>query len=427
MATNFATWDGASWPRMPSGLDGTVLALTAAGDERANPEELFVGGNFNVASGLTVNGVARWDGESWHGLGSGVIGEVDAIAFFDDGRGEGPALYIGGSFATASGVPASGVARWGGSSWATVGGGLNGGVLALVVIDDGQGGGPALYAGGGFTTAGGVPARGIARWDGTQWLPLGEGIGAPDGYCTALHVHDDGLGHGPALYVGGGFATAGSTPANNIAKWDGVAWSALGSGTSDVVQSLAVFDDGRGGRAKLIAGGWSDTAGGLPVNLTASWDGKNWSAMGVMSAGTTEGVLSLACMPDRSGETSRLYAARAQALDAWDGAGWTEVSHAPTPGEVALLAIAGTPSRPPSLVVGGFIEASAAGDSFITRLVGCPSDCPADLTFDGIVGQEDLAVLLGAWGTQNGDLDGDGSTSSSELGELLGAWGDCPS
>ena len=35
---------------------------------------------------------------------------------------------------------------------------------------------------------------------------------------------------GTNLYAGGYFTTAGGVPANYIAKWDGSAWSALGSG-----------------------------------------------------------------------------------------------------------------------------------------------------------------------------------------------------
>ncbi|MFH0983162.1 MAG: hypothetical protein V2A79_16705, partial [Planctomycetota bacterium] len=49
--------------------------------------------------------------------------------------------------------------------------GMNDYVWALTVFDDGTG--PALYAGGGFTTAGGVSANYIAKWNGTQWSALG--------------------------------------------------------------------------------------------------------------------------------------------------------------------------------------------------------------------------------------------------------------
>ena len=33
-----------------------------------------------------------------------------------------------------------------------------------------------LYAGGDFTTAGGVPAKRIAKWNGSAWSALGSGI-----------------------------------------------------------------------------------------------------------------------------------------------------------------------------------------------------------------------------------------------------------
>jgi hypothetical protein len=58
------------------------------------------------------------------------------------------------------------------------------------------------------------------------------------------------------LYVGGTFTTAGGVSANYIAKWDGNAWSALGSGLNFVVISLAV--DGAG---RLYAGGAFTAAG----------------------------------------------------------------------------------------------------------------------------------------------------------------------
>ena len=52
--------------------------------------------------------------------------------------------------------------------------------------------------------------------------------------------------------------------------------------------------------------------------------------------------------------------------------------------------------------------------------------CPADLSGDGIVNGEDLAALLGAWGTPNADVNEDGATDGSDLAILLGGWGNCP-
>jgi hypothetical protein len=58
---------------------------------------------------------------------------------------------------------------------------------------------------------------------------------------------------------------------------------------------------------------------------------------------------------------------------------------------------------------------------------GAPA-CPADLDGSGNVNAQDLAVLLGAWGTANAqaDLDGSGNVNAQDLAVLLGAWGVCP-
>jgi hypothetical protein len=71
---------------------------------------------------------------------------------------------------------------------------LNGPVAALAVSRG------DLYVGGYFTTAGGVSASNIARWNGSSWSALGSGV---DSTVTALVVF------GPDLYVAGGFSAAG--------------------------------------------------------------------------------------------------------------------------------------------------------------------------------------------------------------------------
>jgi hypothetical protein len=83
--------------------------------------------------------------------------------------------------------------------------------------------GGTLYAGGDFTTAGGVAATNIAQWNGSSWSALGSGMNTY-GYVNALAVS------GSTLYAGGCFTTAGGVAATNIAQWNGSSWSALGSG-----------------------------------------------------------------------------------------------------------------------------------------------------------------------------------------------------
>ncbi|MBL9121791.1 MAG: hypothetical protein JNL80_17940 [Phycisphaerae bacterium] len=66
----------------------------------------------------------------------------------------------------------------------------------------------------------------------------------------------------------------------------------------------------------------------------------------------------------------------------------------------------------------------------VTILVVPALPCAGDLDLDGNVGQIDLAILLGAWGTDGSpagaDLTEDGVVSAPDLAILLGAWGPCP-
>jgi trimeric autotransporter adhesin len=77
----------------------------------------------------------------------------------------------------------------------------NSSVTALAVFDDGSG--PALYAGGAFTAAGGVTVNGIARWDGAAWSAL-SGPFETGVIGTVMALAAGNAGSGPALHVGGG-------------------------------------------------------------------------------------------------------------------------------------------------------------------------------------------------------------------------------
>jgi hypothetical protein len=161
-------------------------------------------------------------------------------------------LYAGGDFNTAGGVMATNIAKWNGSAWSALGSGINvngsGSVYALAVS------GTTLYAGGGFFSVGGVRVTNIAKWDGSTWSSLGSGLGSRDQNVSAS-VYALAMS-GTNLYAGGYFITAAGGPGNYIAKWDGSAWSALGSGLNNRVRALAA--DGAG---HLFVGGDFSLAG----------------------------------------------------------------------------------------------------------------------------------------------------------------------
>jgi hypothetical protein len=262
-----STFSDANWVSLVAAMNADVCALAVSGTN------LYVAGAFTQAGAVEVNRIAKWDGSAWSALGSGMDKFVFALA------ASGTNLYAGGLFTTAGGVPATNIAKWDGSAWSALGSGMNDTVYALAVS------GTNLYAGGDFTTAGGVAANHIAKWDGSAWSALGSGIGGP--YPWIVHVEALAV-NGTDLYAGGSFTTAGGVAANNIAKWNGSAWSALSSGMGGgnlTVSALAVS------RTNLYAGGYFTDAGGVPASGIAKWNGSAWSALGSGISGSTPGYV----------------------------------------------------------------------------------------------------------------------------------------
>ena len=75
----------------------------------------------------------------------------------------------------------------------------------------------ALYAGGSYTSIGGVAANRIAKFDGKTWTPLGTGLSNAE--CYALGTYDG------ALYAAGYFDLAGDVPGTaKLARWNGSDW-----------------------------------------------------------------------------------------------------------------------------------------------------------------------------------------------------------
>jgi hypothetical protein len=237
-------------------MNGTVSALAVMGPN------LYAGGDFTTAGGVSANCIAKWDGNSWSTLGSGV-GEspypgIGALAVM------GTNLYAGGRFTTAGGVSANYIAKWDGSVWSALGSGMAGWdheIDALAVI------GTNFYAGGSFGTAGGVVAKHIAKWDGSVWSALGSGIDTNlpwNSWVSALAA--DGAGH---LFVGGAFLLAGTNVSPFIAQANvgpGIAGGEFGSPAfSPLTGFRCIFRDATPGypyriqgSPSLVPGSWTD-------------------------------------------------------------------------------------------------------------------------------------------------------------------------
>ena len=360
-ADGIAKWDGSSWSTLDGGADDQFVGALAVYDDGSGPA-LYAGGSFEDAGGVPANGIAKWDGTSWSALGSGMNGYVAALTTHDDGGG--PALFAGGGFTTAGGGSANRIAKWNGSSWAALGSGLDGQVYALLShVEDG---GPALYVGGVFTSAGGASANRIAMWDGGSWSEPGDGLMDSSGFPSsvqALRVYDDGSGE--MLYAGGAFWL----PASNLAKLDGSSWAQIGSGVSSSVTALAVHDDG-GGQA-LYAGGYFASAGGVPANRIAKWDGSSWAPLGsgmdgIYSLTGAPSVQALAVFDDGGGPTlhaggqfATAGGVAASRIAKWNGSSWSALGSGVN-NDVLALAVHDDGGGP-ALFAGGLFTVAGGG------------------------------------------------------------------
>ncbi|MES2597406.1 MAG: immunoglobulin domain-containing protein [Verrucomicrobiota bacterium] len=195
-------------------------------------------------------------------------------------------IYYGGGFRSMGNASAAFIVRFqkSDSSWHKLGEGVNGVVYKVLAV------GTDVYVTGTFTAAGTALAKNIAKWDGAAWSALGSGLS--DGVFGSPAEGADLIWFDGQLYVTGNFIRAGGVTVNHIARWDETNWSAVGSGLSSNGVSrgaaLAVFN------SNLYLTGDFETAGGVTCKSIAKWDGGSWSAL--HSSGLTGRGYALAVM-----------------------------------------------------------------------------------------------------------------------------------
>lgn len=283
-------WNGSGWFAVGGvggngALNATVQSMTFLSGQ------LFVAGNFTNAAGIAqADYVARWTGSQWLALGSsangldGALNDVarTILATTDD-------IYVGGSFTNVAGIAtADYVARWTTAAWTAVDNGTSGMLLGTFVYALGfktTASGYELYIGGNFTNVGGVAtADRIARWNGTAWSGLGSN-GAGDGAIANGFVEAIAI-HAGDIYIGGGFTNAaGIAEADFVARYDG-SWHALGSnGAGNGAIGYEVMSLLANGSDLYVGGGYINAAGIPQADSLAKWNGTSWSALGSSANG----------------------------------------------------------------------------------------------------------------------------------------------
>lgn len=278
-ANNIAFWNGENWSGMGSGTNGAVLAL--AFDTNG---VLYVGGIFSAVNGQTVNNVAQWQNNDWSALtdnATNIAGTNNEIRSLDiDGNNN---LYIGGNFDTAGGVSTSRIAKWNGTNWTALGSGTSGFVQAIEIVNG------FLYAGGNFNLAGGSTVNRIARYNlsSNSWEPLGAGL---SGSVNALEWDGNYIYAGGNFETASNTENN-NIIVNNIARWNSSqGWQALGPntlvGVNSSISTLS-FSDSTG---ELHAGGSFSSSGDINANNIAVWSEDGCSENSIIQEYQVNGI-----------------------------------------------------------------------------------------------------------------------------------------
>ncbi|MFA6438679.1 MAG: T9SS type A sorting domain-containing protein [Bacteriovoracaceae bacterium] len=227
--------------------------------------DVYVGGDeFTHAGTVAARNIAKWVRATgvWKALGAGVSGgEVKAMAV-DPRNGD---VYVAGAFTTAGGGPVNGIAKWNGTTWFPLAAGKSG--ITQITIDPNNG---DVYVGGI-----GIGNGNVAKWNGSEWSTLGTGLNASANINAMVY-------HGPTntLYVGGQFFTNDVKKIYGLAKWNGTTWDSVGYSFtnssvngSGTVNSIAI--DG----AAIYVGCNYVKVGNKIIQNLAKWDGASWTAI----------------------------------------------------------------------------------------------------------------------------------------------------
>lgn len=231
-----------------------------------------------------------------------VEGYIAAMIADAEGR-----VYAGGEFTSIGGVAALNVAMWDGTTWKPLGEGVNGRVNALAFA------GNELVAGGQFTKAGPRSANCIARWSGDRW----QSMGGVNGEVRAL------ASAGSSVYVAGDFTSADGTPANHLAHWNGL-WEAVGDLKGPVLPYITAMTVWFG---DLYIGGIISGVEGLPEGGIARWSRSNneWSPLGAGIAGSVSRLAVCGNYLIVGGSFTEAGGKPLENLAAWSGIDWSSL------------------------------------------------------------------------------------------------------
>ena len=194
-------------------------------------------------------------------------------------------------------------------------------------------------------------SSGFLSSDDQYWFPLGKGLSYRC-YAVAVQNHN--------LFAGGEFVTAGEITANNIARWDGVSWSSMGTGTNGVVRSITADAS-----SVYVGGEFTETSGNSTIKYIARWNGSNWFGLGIGVNGPVRAIAKNNGNVYAGGDFLTAGGKVANRIARWDGSSWS-ILDSGVNNTVRAIAIDGN-----NVYVGGFFtDASGVPANHIAKWNG---------------------------------------------------------
>jgi hypothetical protein len=270
-------WLALDHQRNPLTGPGTALLVHNDG------ADVFVAGNFTTGLGIARRVADGWDVLGLANRDDSEPVRINALAH------DGTSLFAAGNFTSVNGVAASGIARWDGSTWHPLGSGIT--VTApdfrnsLFEVRDLALVGKDLYAGGLFRESGGIATFNLSRWTGSAWTKVSgplfsehlDGVGGQRGQFDFGEWVDSLAVLGDTLFVAGSY----QFPGSNVGAWRN---NQATENFSGGVQA-STFDRGFARRVRVANGkayfeGDFTRAGRFFQNLQvqgfAAWTGTEW-------------------------------------------------------------------------------------------------------------------------------------------------------
>ncbi len=257
---NIAKWNGNTWVGLGFNTQGFAVR-----NMRVINNELFIMSSSDSINGIEINGVLKYNGNEWSNLYNlpkydtlyNNPNLINDIAYY---KGE---YYVGGNFSN-NDLTIQDLVKYNGTEWVDVGGSIKGStsnINRIVVYND------ELIVVGTMYKSDGNVGNFTQKWNGAEWnefINLASENNNYDAYATV----DEMKVYNNKLYMSGIFRYANDMPCAGILVYDGNQVCSYTSSMYGTVGAFGFYHD-----TLYIAG--MDSIDHVDVNRIAKWTGGN--------------------------------------------------------------------------------------------------------------------------------------------------------